>query len=81
MTVRQDHTEAHGQGALFNGARFARFGQLAPAVGAPDVAQIRCSCDRCGAHLLAVARGVDFEGSCPVCMCRRFTPVGHREAA
>lgn len=60
-----------------------RFGHLAPEPGAPAAAQVRCSCDRCGAHLLA-SRGFDgrLDGHCAVCVGQFFTPVeAHRVAA
>jgi hypothetical protein len=63
--------------------RFARYGRLAPYPAAPDAEQVRCSCDRCGSHLLAVVRpGGAIDGACAVCLSRRVTPVGaHRATA
>jgi len=57
------------------GGRFAREpGTLAPTLGGG--AQQRCSCQRCGAHLLAIAVGADrYEGVCLVCGGDRITPV------
>ena len=63
--------------------RFVRYGRLQPFPGAPDSNQLRCSCDRCGTHLLAaVRRGGALDGSCPVCLSRAVTPVPvHRATA
>ena len=71
---------------LMNGAqhqqRFDRTGRLAQSPGAPRAEQVRCSCDRCGSHMLAVERpDGTIEGACPVCLSRQVTPVvGHHAA-
>ncbi len=57
-------------------SRFARSGRLAPFPGAPDAEQVRCSCDRCGTHLLsAISADGRVDGSCPVCLSRQVTPL------
>lgn len=82
MSTR-DHLTEVGTKGLLERPRFARYGRLAPYPGAPSAEQVRCECDQCGTHLLAAARpagGVD--GSCPVCLSRRVTPVAvHRATA
>lgn len=56
--------------------RFARYGRLAPFPGAPHSDQVRCSCDRCGSHLLAAVRpSGKLDGTCPVCLSQAVTPV------
>lgn len=56
-----------------------RFGRLAATDPRPEAAQVRCSCDNCGAHLIAApdVRGV-LEGACPVCLSQAFTPLDRR---
>ena len=63
------------QQAAGHARRFARrSGMLAPVLGTG--AEVRCSCDRCGAHLLAIAVSVDrYEGVCLVCGGDEITPV------
>ncbi len=78
MSLR-DHVEETREAA---GPRFARHGRLALFPGAPQSEQVRCSCDRCGTHLMAASRdGGDFEGVCPVCLSRSMHPVGPHAAA
>ena len=76
MTVRDVRTRTIEHDALRDGPRLDRFGRLAPEPGAPASGQVRCSCDRCGAHLLAAAQDEgELTGHCPVCVGQRFTPV------
>lgn len=77
MTVRDGKAHTYERHLDQDGPRSTRFGRLAPEPGAPTSAQVRCSCDRCGAHLLASPRSDGaFDGHCPVCVGQRFTPVG-----
>jgi hypothetical protein len=52
-----------------------RFGRLAAPPGPGG--EVRCQCDRCGAHLLATTLGGgSYSGICPVCGGDAITPVG-----
>jgi hypothetical protein len=54
--------------------RQGRFGRLAAPPG-PGT-QVRCSCDRCGAHVLALALGGErCQGVCLVCGSERLSRV------
>ena len=55
--------------------RFKRYGQLAVPAGA-DGREVRCACNRCGAHLYAVP-GDDGRpaGVCVVCGSTAMTPI------
>ncbi len=65
-----------------NAQRFDRAGRLAQFPGAPRAEQVRCACDRCGTHLLAVERpNGALEGACPVCLSRQVSPVTAHHAA
>lgn len=76
MTVSDVRTRAYEQDRLPDGPRVPRFGRLAPEPSTPAAAQVRCACDRCGAHLLASPRTDGaFAGRCPVCVGQCFTPV------
>ncbi len=76
MRVSDVHRGTIEHDAVQTESQPGRFGRLAPSPGGPASGQVRCSCDRCGAHLLAVPQGrEELDGSCPVCLGLRFTPV------
>ena len=55
--------------------RFKRYGQLAVPPGA-DGREVRCACNRCGAHLFAVpGEEGELEGVCVVCGSTAMTPI------
>lgn len=77
MSVWDVSTRFNEHDGLYDGPLTPRFGRLEPEPGSPASAQVRCACDRCGAHLLASPRcDGAYRGHCPVCVGQRFTPVG-----
>ena len=72
MALRDD--QARGEE---HEVRLGRFGRLiaVPPSDADRGAQVRCACDRCGAHLLAVRAAGGLTGTCPVCLSQQFEPV------
>ena len=83
MTVSHDlDGRTFGVDAEAPPQRFGRYGRLAPQLGAPASGQVRAECARCGTHLLAIPH-VDgaLEGTCPVCLSPRVTPVEGRHVA
>ncbi len=69
--------------SLDEAPRFRRHGRLSPYPSALEGPQVRCECDRCGAHLLAIEAPTGaLEGTCPVCLGRSVSPVpAHLPAA
>jgi hypothetical protein len=62
--------------------RFAQPAGLAPPSSASAGQHVRCACDRCGSHLLAVTRpSGHLDGTCAVCLSRAVTPVEDRSPA